>query len=209
MTESAKAAPRRRHAQANRRRILDVARETLSADPETTVDDIARAAGIARRTLYGHFAGREDLVNALAVEAVESLRQAFVEERNPAEPADLALARYVLAVWGIGDRFRMLIALGRRDPDGDIRGALTAVRDLAGELLAQGQRDGVFADHLPAPVLAHVMESVVVSMLESVNDETWEGSAPAAATAVLLAVGRTRPEAEAVLRHLRTGGSRP
>ncbi|MFD3500456.1 TetR/AcrR family transcriptional regulator [Streptomyces sp. NPDC058678] len=206
MTESAKAAPRRRHAQANRRRILDAARETLSADPETTIDDIARAAGVARRTLYGHFASREELVNALADDAVESLRQAFVEERNPAEPSDLALARYILAVWGIGDRFRMLIALGRRDLDGDIRGALTPVRDLAGELLAQGQRDGVFADHLPAPVLAHVLESVVVSMLESVNDETWEISAPAAATTVLLAAGRTRPEAEAVLRNLRTNG---
>ncbi|WP_053753878.1 TetR/AcrR family transcriptional regulator [Streptomyces sp. MMG1533] len=206
MTESAKAAPRRRHAQANRRRILDTARETLSADPETTIDDIARAAGVARRTLYGHFASREDLVTALADDAVESLRQAFVDEHSPAEPPDLALARYIMAVWGIGDRFRMLIALGRRDLDGDIRGALTPVRDLAGELLAQGQRDGVFADHLPAPVLAHVLESVVVSMLESMDDEMWEGSAPAAATAVLLAAGRTRPEAEAALRHLRADG---
>jgi AcrR family transcriptional regulator len=204
MTESAKAAPRRRHAQANRRRILDAARETLSADPEATIDDIARAAGIARRTLYGHFAGREDLVSALADDAVESLRRAFVEERDPAAPADLALARYITTVWGIGDRFRVLIALGRRDLDGGIRGALTPVRDLAGDLLAHGQREGVFADHLPAPVLAHVLESVVVSMLESVNDETWEGSAPAAATAVLLATGRTRPEAEAALRQLRT-----
>ncbi|MDQ1047052.1 helix-turn-helix domain-containing protein [Streptomyces sp. V4I2] len=75
---------RRRHPVGGTRRrtggaSCDVARETLSADPETTVDDIARAAGIARRTLYGHFAGREDLVNALAEEAVESLRQAFVE----------------------------------------------------------------------------------------------------------------------------------
>ena len=203
MTESAKTAPRRRHAQANRRRILDAARETLSTDLETTIDDIARAAGVARRTLYGHFASREELVTALGDDAVESLRQAFVAERNPAEASDLALARYITAVWGIGDRFRMLIALGRRDLDGDIRGALAPVRELAAELLAQGQRDGAFADHLPAPVLAHVLESVVVSMLESVTDETWEGSATAAATAVLLAAGRTRPQAEAALRQLR------
>ena len=43
----------------------------------------------------------------------------------------------------------------------------------------------------------------MVSMLESVTDETWEGSATAAATAVLLAAGRTRPQAEAALRQLR------
>lgn len=206
MTETAKTAPRRRHAVANRRRILDAARETLSLDPETTVDDIARAAGVARRTLYGHFASREDLLGALADDAVETLRQAFVEDRDPAESPDLALARFTLAVWGIGDRFRMLIALARRDLGGGIPGALTPVRELAQELLAQGQREGVFADHLPAPMLARVLESVMVSMLESVNDKTWQGSAGAAATALLVAAGRPQAEAEAVVRQLREEG---
>lgn len=202
MTETAKAAPRRRHAVANRRRILDAARETLSVDPETTVDDIARAAGVARRTLYGHFANREDLLDALADDAVETLRRAFVEDRNPAESPDVALARFNMAVWGIGDRFRMLIALARRGLGGGIRDALAPVRKLTEELLVQGQREGVFADHLPAPVLAHVLESVVVSMLESVNDETWEGSDDAAVTALLVAAGRTRAEAEATVRQV-------
>ncbi|MFF1447669.1 TetR/AcrR family transcriptional regulator [Streptomyces sp. NPDC058274] len=204
MTETAKATPQRRHAQANRRRILEAARESLSVDPDTTIDDIARAAGVARRTLYGHFASREELLDALADDAVETVRQTFVELRVPGEAPDVALARFTLAVWGIGDRYRMLIALGRRGLKGGIHGVLTPVRALATELLAEGQRDGVFADHLPAEVLAHAHESMVISLLESVNNGTWEGSASAATTAILLASGRTPAEADAVLRQVST-----
>ncbi|MET9104270.1 helix-turn-helix domain-containing protein [Streptomyces antibioticus] len=83
---AATAEPQRRHARANRRRILDAARETLSADPDTTVEDIARGAGVARRTLYGHFANRDALLEALADDAVRTLRQAF-----PAPVRELAV----------------------------------------------------------------------------------------------------------------------
>ncbi|MET9062899.1 helix-turn-helix domain-containing protein [Streptomyces antibioticus] len=83
---AATAEPQRRHAWANRRRILDAARGTLSADPDTTVEDIARAAGVARRTLYGHFATRDALLAALADDAVRTLRQAF-----PAPVRELAV----------------------------------------------------------------------------------------------------------------------
>ncbi|MEU6201010.1 TetR/AcrR family transcriptional regulator [Streptomyces sp. NPDC047061] len=206
MAESAMATPLRRHAQANRRRILEAARETLSMDPDTTIDDIARVAGVARRTLYGHFASREILLHALADDAVDTLRQAFVQEESQGAPPALELARFVMAVWGIGDRYRMLIALARRDLDGDIRRVLAPVRELAVELLARGQREGAFADHLPAAVLAQVQEATIVSMLEAVNSEEWEGSATAAATAVLLAAGKGQAEAEALVRQLREDG---
>ncbi|MBO7936693.1 helix-turn-helix transcriptional regulator [Streptomyces sp. S9] len=58
----------------------------MSADPDTTVEDIARAAGVARRTLYGHFATRDALLEALADDAVRTLRQAFIDGGNPEEP---------------------------------------------------------------------------------------------------------------------------
>ncbi|MFF2216911.1 helix-turn-helix domain-containing protein [Streptomyces antibioticus] len=58
----------------------------MSADPDTTVEDIARAAGVARRTLYGHFANRDALLEALADDAVRTLRQAFIDGGHPEEP---------------------------------------------------------------------------------------------------------------------------
>ncbi|MFD5760510.1 TetR family transcriptional regulator, partial [Streptomyces sp. NPDC127044] len=46
-------------ADANRRRILDVALAELLRDPDASMDQIARAAGVVRRTVYGHCRSRE------------------------------------------------------------------------------------------------------------------------------------------------------
>ncbi|MFG1466187.1 TetR/AcrR family transcriptional regulator [Xanthobacter sp. DSM 24535] len=53
---------RRADALANRDRILDVARATLTADPDASLSAIAKAAGVGQGTLYRHFPTREALV---------------------------------------------------------------------------------------------------------------------------------------------------
>ena len=65
----------RADARANRDRILEVARAALTADPETPLSAIGKAAGVGQGTLYRHFPTREALalaiyrteINALAV----------------------------------------------------------------------------------------------------------------------------------------------
>ncbi|WP_374680141.1 TetR/AcrR family transcriptional regulator, partial [Hydrocarboniphaga effusa] len=52
----------RADAKANRDRILDVARDALSADPQASLNSIAKAAGVGAGTLYRHFPNRESLV---------------------------------------------------------------------------------------------------------------------------------------------------
>ncbi len=53
---------RRADALANRDRILDVARATLTADPDASLSSIAKVAGVGQGTLYRHFPTREALV---------------------------------------------------------------------------------------------------------------------------------------------------
>jgi hypothetical protein len=69
------------------------------------------------------------------------------------------------------------------------------VRDEALAILARGQRDEVFADHLPAPVLAQALESMTLTLMEMDEGTGWsDPTGEAAATAVLIAAG-TRPDA--------------
>ncbi|MFE1296443.1 TetR/AcrR family transcriptional regulator [Streptomyces sp. NPDC058731] len=179
-------------ADANRRRILDVALAELLRDPDASMDQIARAAGVVRRTVYGHFPSREALISTLVDDAVEALATAHAEGREGVEDPAEAVARSVLAVWEIADRYRLLVALAQRTVTMQgIRERLAPVRENGVRLLQWGLDEGVFASALPAPALAYVHEQILFGLMEAVNDGLVPpaDAGPSAAVTVLTAVG--------------------
>ncbi|POX56578.1 hypothetical protein C3489_04055 [Streptomyces sp. Ru71] len=179
-------------ADANRRRILDVALAELLRDPDASMDQIARAAGVVRRTVYGHFPSREALISTLVDDAVEALAAAHAEGREGVEDPAEAVARSVLAVWEIADRYRLLVALAQRTVTMQgIRERLGPVRENGIRLLQRGLDEGVFASALPAPALAYVHEQILFALMEAVNDDLLPAAdaGRSAAVTVLTAVG--------------------
>ncbi|GHE93795.1 TetR/AcrR family transcriptional regulator [Streptomyces spiralis] len=158
-------------ADANRRRILDVALAELLRDPDASMDQIARAAGVVRRTVYGHFPSREALISTLVDDAVQALAEAHAAGREGVEEPAEALARSVLAIWHIADRYRLLVALAQRTVTTQgIRERLTPVRESCADLLRRGLDRGAFSSPLPAPALAYVHEQILFALMEAVND---------------------------------------
>ncbi|SMQ19021.1 transcriptional regulator, TetR family [Streptomyces sp. Ag82_O1-12] len=158
-------------ADANRRRILDVALAELLRDPDASMDQIARAAGVVRRTVYGHFPNREALISTLVDEAVEALSAAHAAGREDVRDPAEAVARSVLAVWAIADRYRLLVALAQRTVTMQgIRERLAPVRQASIGLLQRGLDEDVFSSPLPAPALAYVHEQMLFAVMEAVND---------------------------------------
>ncbi|MEV6116244.1 TetR/AcrR family transcriptional regulator [Streptomyces sp. NPDC052109] len=184
-------APQRKDAHSNRRRILATARQKLREDSDASLDSIAQAAGVARRTLYGHFPSRHALIADLTQEAGHELRQAFAAARAPDADPIAAMTRMVLAAWAVGDHYRMLVALGRsRLGEDAIPAPLAPARDEAVATLRRGQREGVFADHLPAPVLAQALEALMLALAEENAAGRWaDPTGEASATAFLVAAG--------------------
>lgn len=82
----------RADAQANKDRILDVAREAFIADPAASLNSIANAAGVGAGTLYRHFPTRESLVLGLYRKEIDTL---------------VALAASLLAKHPPGQAFRL------------------------------------------------------------------------------------------------------
>ncbi|MET7701731.1 MULTISPECIES: TetR/AcrR family transcriptional regulator [unclassified Streptomyces] len=158
-------------ADVNRRRILDLALAELLRDPDASMDQIARAAGVVRRTVYGHFHTREALVGALVDEAVETVTEAHAAGRDGvADPAE-SLARSTLAVWEIADRYRLLVALAQRSVTVQgIRDRLTPVREACAETIRRGLDQHVFESPLPPDALAYVHEQSLFALMEAVND---------------------------------------
>lgn len=65
--------PRRADAERNRARLVDVARAALRADATTTMQSLARLAGVGQGTIYRHFPTREALLTEVYREDFEGL----------------------------------------------------------------------------------------------------------------------------------------
>ncbi|MEV6114916.1 TetR/AcrR family transcriptional regulator [Streptomyces sp. NPDC052109] len=179
-------------ADANRRRILDVALAELLRDPDASMDQIARAAGVVRRTVYGHFPSREALISTLVDGAVEALMAVDAHARDGVTDPAESVARSVLALWEVADRYRLLVALAQRTVTVQgIRERLAPLRAGKVRLLQQGLDEGVFSSPLPAPALAYVHEQMLFAVMEAVNDGLLaaQEAGRSAAVTVLTAAG--------------------
>ncbi|MFI9341892.1 TetR/AcrR family transcriptional regulator [Streptomyces sp. NPDC052773] len=200
MTKPVARVPQRRNARSNRARILATARHELGRNPDITLEELARAAGVVRRTLFGHFPGRGALLEALAEEASETLRDAVAVGVRPEEPAERALAYFTLSMWPVGDRYRMLLALAQRDLGAErVAEILRPARDEVTAILERGRREGVFPAHLPPAVLSAGLEAMTVALLEQVNTGALEDDGTRAAVALLIAAGVPERRARAVV----------
>ncbi|MGQ4384795.1 TetR/AcrR family transcriptional regulator [Streptomyces sp. SAS_270] len=188
----------RRQAQLTRARILEAAEQELGRDPDSSLGHIAEAAGVVRRTVYDHFAGRSALVEGLVAEAAGALRRALagVTVSDADADADIdadpvtAMARFVLALWPVGGRYRTLLTLARQDLGTErVNEVLAPARDMATAIIERGQRQGVFRTGVPPGPLARALEGHLLALLACVNAGTWHDDGTRAAAAALIAVG--------------------
>src|SRR6185503_4467476 len=100
-TPAEASAPKRRRADADRSvaAILDAGLEALASDPESSMSEIARRAGVVRATIYVHFPTRTELLDAVMEHAVGQVVDAMRgAEPSRGEPVE-ALERVLLATW--------------------------------------------------------------------------------------------------------------
>jgi AcrR family transcriptional regulator len=86
--------PERADARRNRRRVLDAAAALLAADPRgTTMEDIARAAGVGKGTLYRRYRDKSALAAALLDEHERRLQERLLHDPPPLGPGAPAAER--------------------------------------------------------------------------------------------------------------------
>jgi len=171
-----------------RERILDVAIEVLGAAPDAGMGEIAAAAGVVRRTVYGYFPSRADLLLALAQRAAAEIEAVLAESDPPGAAADAAWATFVARLWPLVHRYRVLVVLRRGELGPAIHAALARVDTPMTTLGLRGQDDGAFGRHLPADVLSQLAWSTVFTVAD--HDSSRETvSARAVTTASLLVLG--------------------
>src|SRR2546421_12463472 len=146
--QTAPATPqRRRRSDAERsvQVILEAALEALASDPDASMAEIARRAGVVRATVYMHFPTREALLDAVMEHAVAEVDEATREADPTRGKPEEALARVLLATWQKLSDFHALLAIntGRLSAKELHRRHLPVMTQFA-PLIERGQKKGVF-----------------------------------------------------------------
>jgi AcrR family transcriptional regulator len=142
---------RRRRADAERSvaSILDAALEALTRDPEASMTEIARRAGVVRATIYVHFPTRESLIEAVTERAIAEVTEMMAAaEPECSDPAE-ALRRVLTVGWRELGRFHALVGLNVRLPQAELHRRHRPVLALLHPLIERGQRGGTFRADVP------------------------------------------------------------
>ena len=156
--------PRRRRADAERSvaAILAAALEALASDPDASMAEIARRAGVVRATIYVHFPTREALLDAVMEHAVAEVARAMSgAEPQRGEPKE-ALERVLRATWKELGRFHALLAINTaRLSAKELYRRHLPMTTLLAPLIERGQREGIFRTDLPVTWHMAVIRAIV------------------------------------------------
>ncbi len=164
ITSAEAPAPRRRRADAERSvvAILDAALEALASDPDSSMSEIARRAGVVRATIYVHFPTRTALLDAVMEHAVTQVADAMRSaEPQRGEPVE-AVERMLRATWRELARFHGLLALNTaRLSAEELHRRHLPMLDQLEPLIERGQKQGVFRRDLPVAWHLAVIRAIV------------------------------------------------
>ncbi len=127
--------------------------------------------------MYAHFPSRTALIEALAEEASAALASVVATVPVDAERPEREFAELILAIWPVGDRYRMLLALGRSHLGAErVTEFINPASIRAAETIERAQRAGVFHTRFRPQCSAGALADMHLSLIESVNAGLWDGN---------------------------------
>jgi AcrR family transcriptional regulator len=181
-----------------RNRILNVAIEVLGQKPDAGMGDIASAAGVVRRTVYGHFPTRTELIRSLTQQAVNEITAVLTEADASNGAADAVWVEFIAGLWPLTHRYRVLLALRRGEYGEEIHALLRPVDQVLADLVQRGQDSEVFGPHLPADILSQLAYTAVFAIADNNLSKGTTGVRAATITSLLI-LGVPEPRASVLV----------
>lgn len=189
--------PLRADARRNIDAIVDAAITCLARDPDASLGDIAKHAGVGRVTLYGHFDSRAALVSAVMERVIRETDEVLEAVDVSGEPAE-ALVRLIEATWPYTHRYGALVVAAERtlDPD-DVVAAHAGPMERVKRLLERGRAEGRFRSDLPLEWSVNLIHTVTHAVAGAVyHGDISEADGPRLIVATML--GTLTPPGEPV-----------
>jgi AcrR family transcriptional regulator len=122
----------------------------FAENADASMDDIARAAGVSRQTVYSHFSSRGDLLEGLLAEVTDRVVRAIADADLDTGPAVDALLRFLDSGWQAfeGDPFLLHVVTPPRTAQEELDQHQPVLGPLE-SLIRRGQSTGEFDRALP------------------------------------------------------------
>jgi AcrR family transcriptional regulator len=168
--------PRRpqQHLDARRRQILDAARRCFihNGFHTTSMQDVLAEASLSAGAVYRYFKGKDDIIAAIAAEALAEVAATFEAHDGAEQPpglddiVDLVLQAEKPPLAGSPESARLLVQIwaeALRSPAlaSQLTGVLAATRGVIGRLVMRHQEHGLLPAGIPADQVADVLIALV------------------------------------------------
>jgi AcrR family transcriptional regulator len=173
MKQGHKPRPRSRKRDPNRQRIVDAARVHFFSHGfrSVTMDDLAEELGISKKTLYAHFPGKFDLLEAVLADKLAGV-EAKLKEVTRAHPHDFpATLRELLAgTHRELDEIKPPFVRDMRQKAPEVfklveRRRAAVIQRYFGKFFVEGQRAGMVRKDVPAKLIIEILLAMVQSIM--------------------------------------------
>jgi len=161
----------RRDAVENRAALLTAARAVLNRDPDASLEAIAAEAGLSRRSVYGHFPTRDDLLREVTALGAARITAALVGTADDDPVVELALI--AARLWSEVESIQVMAVFAVRGSlRGNIAEALAPLRAMVLFAVDRGQTDGSIRTDIDAHRLARLVEDSLLSVFDESTRST-------------------------------------
>ncbi|HVI83034.1 MAG TPA: TetR/AcrR family transcriptional regulator [Chthoniobacterales bacterium] len=171
--------PRNRKADSNRQRIVDAARAHFFSHGfrSVTMDDLAGELGISKKTLYAHFPGKKELLEAVLTDKFAGV-EARLKESAQAHSRDFRATLHELLAGTQRelDEIKPPFVRDMRQKAPQVfkvveRRRAALIERFFGKLFAEGQRAGMVRKDVPAKLIIEILLAVIQAILNPAKME--------------------------------------
>ena len=173
MKRAHKSRPRSRKRDPNRQRIVDAARIHFLSHGfrSVTMDDLAEELGISKKTLYAHFPGKFDLLEAVLADKLASV-EAALKEVTRSHPHDFpaALRDLLAGTHRELDEIKPPFVRDMRQKAPEVfklveRRRAALIQRYFGKFFVEGQRAGMVRKDVPVKLIIEILLAMVQSIM--------------------------------------------
>ncbi len=149
--------------------ILDAAFAALNDNPQATLADIAKRAGIGRATLHRHVSGRDDLIRKMARTAMQELNDAVDAAVTDAPSYTEGLRLAMAAMIPLATR-QWFLATDPIAHDPEFAEAMIEDRAYTTEAIEAARKEGTFDPAIPTPWIAETYDALTYAAWTMARD---------------------------------------